>query len=171
MDEAPLSYQRVGFARPRRHIGSSVAKMTPEEVLVHYGRAWFERDRDQRIEVLRKACTEDIVFMDPQIGRLHGLAAVADMIGNYMNPPMEGHEAEAREEHARGMSGAGVSVEVVTRIESFHQFYRYSYIWHFPDGSESGGTSFCEQALDGRIKLITVWPGSDQFPIPPSTRP
>jgi ketosteroid isomerase-like protein len=79
--------------------------MTPEEVLVLYGRAWFERDREQRIEVLRNACTEDIVFMDPQLGRLHGLAAVADMIGNYMNPPMEGNDAEAGEEHARGDVG------------------------------------------------------------------
>jgi hypothetical protein len=75
-----------------------------------------------------------------------------------------------REEHARGMSGSGVSVEVVTPIESFHRFYRYSYIWHFPDGSSSGGTSFCEQAPDGRIRLITVWPGSDHFPIPASRR-
>jgi hypothetical protein len=144
--------------------------VTPEEVLVRYGRAWFERDRDQRIEALRSACTEDIIFMDPGLGRLHGLEAVADMIGGYMNPAMEGHEAEAREEHTRGMSGSGVSVEVVTPIESFHQFYRYSYIWHFPDGSRSGGTSFCEQAPDGRIRLITVWPGSEHFPIPPSTR-
>jgi hypothetical protein len=144
--------------------------VTPEEVLVLYGRAWFERDRDQRIEALRSACTEDILFMDPELGRLHGLEAVADMIGSYMNAPMEGHEAEGREEHARGMSGSGVSVEVVTPIESFHQFYRYSYIWHFPDGRSSGGTSFCEQAPDGRIRLITVWPGSDHFPIPPSTR-
>ena len=143
--------------------------MKPEEVLVLYGRAWFERDRDQRIEALRQACTEDIRFMDPNLGMLHGLEAVADMIGGYMSAPMEGHDEE-REEQARGMSGSGVSVEVVTPIESFHQFYRYSYIWHLPDGSQSGGTSFCEQAPDGRIRLITVWPVSEHFPIPPSTR-
>jgi len=144
--------------------------MTPEEVLVSYGRAWFERDRDQRVEALRIACTEDIRFMDPQLGVLHGLEAVADMIGNYMDAPMQGHDEEAREETERGMSGSGVSVEVVTPIESFHGFYRYSYIWHFRDGSSSGGTSFCEQASDGRICLITVWGGSDHFPIPPSRR-
>lgn len=144
--------------------------MTPEEVLVLYGRAWFERDRDQRIEALRLACTEDILFMDPQLGRLEGLEAVADMIGDYMDPPMEGQDAEARAEDARGMSGSGVSVEVVTPIEAFHDFYRYSYVWHFPDGSQSGGTSFCERAPDGRIKLITVWGGSKHFPIPPSRR-
>ena len=107
--------------------------------------------------------------MDPGLGLLHGLEAVADMIGNYMNAPMEGQD-EVREEHTRGMSGSGVSVEVVTPIESFHSFYRYSYIWHFPDGSSSGGTSFCEQAPDGRIRLITVWPGSDHFRIPTSSR-
>jgi hypothetical protein len=143
--------------------------MTPEEVLVLYGRAWFERDRDQRIEALRKACTEDILFVDPSLGRLHGLEAVADMIGSFMDPEMEGHESD-REEHARGMSGSGVSVEVVTPIESLHGFYRYSYLWHFPDRPSSGGTSFCEQADDGRIRLITVWGGSDHFPIPPSRR-
>ena len=144
--------------------------MTPEECLVIYGEAWFERDPARRVEVLRRCCTDDIVFMDPELGRLHGLEAVADMIGGYMDAPMEGHDAEGREEHARGMSGSGVSVEVVTPIESFHRFYRYSYIWHFPDGRSSAGTSFCEQAPDGRIRLITVWPGSDHFPIPPSAR-
>ena len=144
--------------------------MTPQEVLVLYGRAWFERDRNARIEALRRACTEDIRFMDPQLGLLNGLDAVADMIGAFMDAPMAGHEREAREEHDRGMSGSGVSVEVVTPIESFHSFYRYSYLWHFPDGSSSGGTSFCEQASDGRIRLITVWPGSEPFPIPPSNR-
>ena len=144
--------------------------MIPEEVLVLYGRAWFERDRDRRIEALRTSCAEDVRYMDPNVGVIQGLEALADMIGDSIQAPMEGHEAEAREEHARGMSGSGVSVEVVTPIESFHQFYRYSYIWHFPDGSSSGGTSFCEQAADGRIRLITAWPASDHFAIPPSTR-
>lgn len=144
--------------------------MTPEEALVRYGRAWFEHDRQARIAALQRACTEDIVFMDPELGRLHGLEAVADMIGGFMNASMEGREAEPREEHDRGMSGSGVSVEVVTPIESFHGFYRYSYIWHLPDGSRSGGTSVCEQAPDGRIRLITVWPESGDFPLPPSTR-
>ncbi len=108
--------------------------------------------------------------MDPQLGLLDGPEAVADMIGSYMDAPMQGHDGEEREETERGMSGSGVSVEVVTPIESFHGFYRYSYIWHFSDGSSSGGTSFCEQASDGRIRLITVWGGSDHFPIPPSRR-
>ncbi len=148
----------------------TVASVTPEDVLVLYGRAWFERDRAQRVEALRLACTEDIRFMDPQLGVLHGLEAVADMIGSYMDAPMQGHDSAQRAETERGMSGSGVSVEVVTPIESFHGFYRYSYIWHFPDGSSSGGTSFCEQASDGRIRLITVWGGSDRFPIPASRR-
>ena len=47
--------------------------MTPEECLVIYGEAWFERDPSRRVEVLRRCCTEDIVFMDPRLGRLHGL--------------------------------------------------------------------------------------------------
>ena len=55
--------------------------MTPEECLVIYGEAWFERDPMRRVEILRRCCTEDIVFMDPKLGRLHGLEAVSDMIG------------------------------------------------------------------------------------------
>ena len=135
-----------------------------------YGRAWFERDPDRRIEALRTSCAEDVRYMDPNVGGIQGLEALADMIGSSIHAPMEGHEAEAREEHARGMSGSGVSVEVVTPIESFHQFYRYSYIWHFPDGSSSGG-HLVLRAGGGRTdpphhRLA----GSDHFAIPPSTR-
>jgi hypothetical protein len=54
--------------------------VTPEECLVIYGEAWFERDPVRRVEILRRCCTEDIVFMDPRLGRLHGLDAVSDMI-------------------------------------------------------------------------------------------
>ena len=67
-------------------------------------------------EVLRNACTEDIVFMDPQLGRLHGLAAVADMIGGYMSPAMEGHEDEARE--AMKDSGIGTPATRAAPIAS-----------------------------------------------------
>jgi hypothetical protein len=70
----------------------------------------------------------------------------------------------------RSVPVAIATVEVVTPIESFHRFYRYSKIWHFPDGSSPGGTSFCEQAPDGRIRLITVWPDRLTSPIPASTR-
>ena len=35
-----------------------------------------------------------------------------------------------------------------------------------PDGSLGPGTDFCEVAGDGRMRLITVWPGSDDFPVP-----
>ena len=42
--------------------------MIPEEVLVLYGRAWFEHDRDRRIEALRTSCAEDVRYMDPNSG-------------------------------------------------------------------------------------------------------
>ena len=142
--------------------------MTPEECLVIYGQAWFERDPKQRVEVLRRCCTEDIVFMDPGLGRLHGLEAVSEMIGGHMtnmadSPDGTGSTSEASE---RGRSGGGVSVEVVTPIEKFHGFFRYSFVWTMPDGSRSGGTDFCDVAEDGRMKLITVWPANDHFPLP-----
>ena len=143
--------------------------MTPEECLVIYGEAWFERDPMRRVEVLRRCCTEDIVFMDPRLGRLHGLEAVSDMIGQMIsNTSAQAPDdaATASIAQARGRSGGGVSVEVVTPIETFHGFFRYSFVWKLPDGSLGPGTDFCEVADDGRMRLITVWPGSDDFPVP-----
>ena len=143
--------------------------MTPEECLVIYGEAWFERDPAQRVEVLRRCCTEDIVFMDPQLGRLHGLEAVSEMIGRAIGNMSAGAPDDAPKESSaerRGRSGGGVSVEVVTPIEQFHGFFRYSFVWKLPDGTIGPGTDFCEVADDGRMKLITVWPGSNDFPVP-----
>jgi hypothetical protein len=144
--------------------------MTPEECLVIYGEAWFERDPARRVEVLRRCCTEDIVFMDPRLGRLHGLHAVSEMIGEYIGSMSAGapeHTPQDSRAERRGRSGGGVSVEVVTPIEQFHGFFRYSFVWKLPDGTLGPGTDFCEVAEDGRMRLITVWPGSDNFPVPP----
>ena len=143
--------------------------MTPEECLVIYGEAWFERDATRRVEVLRRCCTEDIVFMDPRLGRLHGLDAVSEMIGSYIGSMSGGLSDDAATTNIAepsGRSGGGVGVEVVTPIEQFHGFFRYSFVWKLPDGSIGPGTDFCEVADDGRMKLITVWPGSDDFPVP-----
>jgi hypothetical protein len=143
--------------------------VTPEECLIVYGEAWFERDPRRRVEVLRRCCTEDIVFMDPQLGRLHGLDAVSDMIGQAIGNMSAGASddvPETSKPKRRGRSGGGVSVEVVTPIEQFHGFFRYSFVWKLPDGSIGPGTDFCEVADDGRMRLITVWPGGDDFPVP-----
>ena len=143
--------------------------MTPQECLVIYGEAWFERDPAKRVEVLRRCCTEDIVFMDPTLGRLHGLEAVSDMIGRAigsMSADAPDDAPKTNTPERRGRSGGGVSVEVVTPIEQFHGFFRYSFVWKLPDGTLGPGTDFCEVADDGRMKLITVWPGSDDFPVP-----
>jgi hypothetical protein len=141
--------------------------MTPVEALITYGSAWFERDHAARVEVLQSCCTEDIVFMDPGLGRLVGLDAVATMIGGYMDD-MSGNADTAGsvdESRPTGQSGSGVSVDVVTPIEVHHGFFRYSFVWTMPDGTKSGGTDFCEVAEDGRMKLITVWPATDDFPV------
>jgi len=145
--------------------------VTPEECLVQYGVAWFTRDRAERIEVLRKCCTEDIVFMDPGRGRLHGLEQVADMIGESMTGMSGGGDDAQTEivERDRGMSGNNVGVEVVTPLDVLHGFFRYSFVWTLPNGERWGGTDFCELADDGRMKLITVWPANDQFPLPVAT--
>src|SRR3954447_4144438 len=99
---SPVTDQSAGKQR-------GATAMTPEECLIQYGVAWFTRDRAERIEVLRKCCTEDIVFMDPQLGQLHGLEAVADMIGDSMTGMSGTSEADAANteivEHERGMSG------------------------------------------------------------------
>jgi hypothetical protein len=143
--------------------------VTPEECLVIYGEAWFERDAKRRVEVLRRCCTEDIVFMDPTLGRLHGLEAVSNMIGqsiSNMSASAPDDASQTSVGEPRGRSGGGVSVEVVTPIEQFHGFFRYSFVWKLPDGTVGPGTDFCEVADDGRMKLITVWPGNDDFPVP-----
>jgi hypothetical protein len=140
--------------------------MTPEECVVIYGKAWFERDDAKRIEVLRQCCTEDIVFVDPQLGRLHGLQEVSDMIGHYMklSGQLDSPETESKGE-ARGRSGGGVSVEVTTGIDTLHRFFRYSFVWTVNGVRGTGGTDYGEFAEDGRMKLITVWPGSADFPV------
>ncbi len=147
--------------------------MTPEECLVIYGQAWFERDPKRRVDVLRRCCTEDIVFMDPGLGRLHGLEAVSDMIGGHMVNMAATPEGTATESESvgkeRGRSGGGVGVEVVTPIDVRHGYFRYSFVWTLPNGERSGGTDFCELAEDGRMSLITVWPANDDFPLPAST--
>ena len=146
--------------------------MTPEECLVIYGKAWFERDPQRRVEVLRRCCTDDIVFMDPGLGRLHGLEAVSDMIGGHMTNMAGVSEAKPDTESVgkeRGRSGGGVGVEVVTPIEVRHGYFRYSFVWTLPNGERSGGTDFCEVAEDGRMSLITVWPANDDFPLPASS--
>src|SRR5262245_26437765 len=137
------------------------------ECLVLYGQAWFEPDHESRVEVLRQCCTEDIVFMDPQLGRLVGLDAVATMIGGYYDQARgDGGAGPESTASTSGRSDGSVSVEVVTPIDVKHGFFRYSFVWKFPDGTESGGTDFCELADDGRMKLITVWGADDNFPLP-----
>jgi hypothetical protein len=139
--------------------------VTPAEALITYGQAWFERDSEKRIEILRRCCTEDIVFMDPGRGRIVGLQAVSDMIGESMVMSSQSGDG-ASEAGERSRSGGGVTVEVTTPIEEFHGFFRYSFVWKMPDGTLGPGTDFCEVADDGRMKLITVWPGSKHFPVP-----
>lgn len=144
--------------------------MNVTECLINYGKAWFEPDDERRIEVLRTCCTEDVIFVDSN-GRADGLEAVSKWIGGYING-MGGDaertgESESRE---RGRTGDGVSVDVVTPIDELDGFFRYSFVWTLPDGSKSGGTDFCQLAEDGRMKVITVWPANDAFPLPDVAR-
>jgi len=147
---------------------STVTGVTPEECLITYGKAWFEPDHDRRVEVLRQCCTEDIVFMDSGLGRLQGLDAVSKMIGGFIGSrgASEDENPAGGVGHERGRSGGGTSVDVVTPIDVRHGFFRYSFVWTLPDGTKSGGTDFCELAEDGRMKLITVWPADENFPLP-----
>src|SRR3954452_13170178 len=149
--------------------------MTPQECLIAYGEAWFERDPARRVDALRRCCTEDIVFMDGPLGVLHGLDAVSDMIGGYLgawtppgdvpaSPAPTGAPASVATE--RGREGSGVGVKVVTPLDVRHGFFRYSFVWTLPDGTRTGGTDFGEFAEDGRMKLITVWSADRHFPLP-----
>lgn len=147
-------------------------RISVAECLVAYGQAWFEPDHAARVEALRRCCTEDIVFVDPSLGRLHGLDAVAEMIGGFSSsaPPSTSTDKPS-EGRDRGRTGSnGVRVDVVTAIDEMHKFFRYSFVWTMPDGARFGGTDFCEVAEDGRMKLITVWPANDDFPLPDRAR-
>lgn len=146
-------------------------KLTAAQALVGYGRAWFEPDQAGRVEALRRCCTEDVVFVQGT-ETYHGLEEVAAMIGAFSSsaPAGEGDGAPS-EGRERGRTGAnGVGVEVVTAIEEMGTFFRYSFVWTMPDGTRGPGTDFCEVAEDGRMKLITVWPANDDFPLPDAAR-
>ena len=144
--------------------------MSAAQALVAYGQAWFESDHDRRVEALRRCCTEDIVFVDGA-GRYEGLDQVSAMIGGFSSTSPATDAAKASEGRDRGRSGAnGVQVDVVTAIEELGSFFRYSFVWTMPDGSRIAGTDVCEVAEDGRMKLITVWPANDDFPLPDAAR-
>jgi hypothetical protein len=135
-------------------------RLTPAKCLGIYGQAWFASDPETRLALVRQCCTEDVRFVEDD--RMYeGAQQVADMIGNARSAMGSG-ESEASE---RGRSGGGVTVEVTSAIESLHNFFRYNFVWKFPDGSRHGGTDFCEVAEDGRMKLITVWDESKDFPV------
>ena len=137
--------------------------------MVIYGRAWFERDPDKRLELVRQCCTEDVVFVEHG-GRFEGAQAVADLLGRYLDmwPAPEPGEDGRSKGAERGRSAGKIKVEVVTPIDVRHGFFRYSFVWDI-DGQRSGGTDFGEFAEDGRMKLITVWNGSTDFPVPTTT--
>ena len=148
--------------------------MTAAQALAAYGRAWFEPDHAGRVEALRRCCTEDIVFVQGA-ETYRGLDEVAAMIGSFSSSAAPSGEpadgAAYSEGRERGRTGAnGVRVDVVTAIEEMGSFFRYSFVWTLPDGSRSAGTDFCEVADDGRMKLITVWPANDDFPLPDAAR-
>jgi hypothetical protein len=129
-----------------------------------YGRAWFERDEAKRLEVLRQCCTDDVVFVDDG-RRMDGVEEVSAMIGQAMNNMAGSSRATESTGKPRGRTGSGVGVEVVTAIEQMHGFFRYSFVWTVPGGDRFGGTDFGEFAPDGRMRLITVWPGNEDFPV------
>jgi hypothetical protein len=146
-------------------------RISTGRALARYGRAWFESDHDRRVEALRRCCTEDIVFVDGA-GRYEGLDAVSRMIGAFSSAaPAPASDGDASQGREGGRSGAnGVLVDVVTPIEELGSFFRYSFVWTLPDGTKIQGTDVCEVADDGRMKLITVWPANDDFPLPDSAR-
>jgi hypothetical protein len=156
--------RREEAAPVHRRLNTLVAmtseRLTPQQCLRIYGQVWFASDPAARLELVRQCCTEDVRFVDDQ-GVYEGAQAVADMIGNARSAMGSGESTAS----ATGRSGGGVTVEVTTAIESLHDFFRYSFVWKFPDGSRYGGTDFCEVADDGRMKLITVWGESKDFPV------
>ncbi len=139
--------------------------ISPGKCLVLYGKAWFERDPSKRLEVLRECCTEDIVFADDD-GRYEGLQAVSDMIGGHMDNMAAGDSRAIKSETTEhGRSAGRVSVEVTTQLEQMQTFFRYGFVWIVGGERHPGGMDFGEFAPDGRMRLITVWNSTDDFPV------
>lgn len=132
--------------------------LTPEECLAIYGRAWLERDDERRLALLGECMADDIRFADPQLGCLEGRRAVSESIGEF--------QRARRAELASDGGGGQVSVRAVTPIDVLHGFFRFSFIWSLPDGSQWGGTDFGEFDEEGRLRLVAVFEGSPDFPVP-----
>src|SRR5215471_7992534 len=116
--------------------------ISPGKCLVLYGKAWFERDPEKRLEVLRECCTEDIVFADDD-GRYDGLQAVSDMIGRSMDHMAAGDSREIESATTdRGRTAGSVSVEVTTQLETMQTFFRYGFVWIVGGERHPGGMDF-----------------------------
>lgn len=115
---------------------------TPEELAGWYAEAWNVRDPEKRRELLEKACSPGIRFL--QQGFEHevvGIDALDKTIGEFQ---------------AGWPEGVDVRVELTTPVDSHHGFGRGGFVWIV--GEDRGyGTDFAELGEDGKMKTIVVF--------------
>ena len=119
---------------------------TPDELATWYAGAWNEQDPSKRRELLERACSPGIRFL--QQGWEHEIVGVDAL------------DSTIAEFQASWPEGVDVRVELTTPVDSHHGFGRGGFVWIF--GEDRGyGTDFAELGEDGKMKTIVVFGDSD----------
>jgi hypothetical protein len=123
---------------------------TPDELAGWYAAAWNEQEPGPRRELLERACTNNVRFL--QEGWEHEVVGIDAL------------DATIAEFQAGWPEGVDVRVELTTPVDSHHGFGRGGFVWIF--GNERGyGTDFAAVGEDGRLETIVVF--GDPGPPPP----
>ena len=112
--------------------------MSPEEAVDGYFAAWNETDAAKREELIRKSCSEDVAYMDPNVPTtLQGHAALIGFI-------------ELAQKHF-----AGHKVMRHGPVASHHGRFKVKWTYPGPDGvSPFDGIDFGDLDADGRIAAV-----------------
>ena len=115
---------------------------TPEELADWYAGAWNEREPQRRRELLARACSDGVRFLQDGVEHeVVGIDALDATIGEFQ---------------AGWPAGVEVRVELTTPVDAHHGYGRGGFVWIF--GDERGyGTDFAEIGADGRLKTIVVF--------------
>ena len=127
---------------------------TPEELAGWYAGAWNERDPGRRRQLLERACSPGIRFL--QQGFDHEVVGIDAL------------DATIAEFQASWPDGVDVRVELTTPVEEHHGFGRGGFVWIVGD-DRGYGTDFAELGDVGKMKTIVVF--SDDGPPAASPAP
>jgi len=112
-----------------------------------YTAAWTERDEVERLRLLETACTEDVTFLPEDGNAVHGRAALATLIANFLTS---------------WPADQTLRMEAMSSVSS-HNWIRAGFAWRLPGEQVHFGTKVVE-VRDGRMATILVF--SDPPPPP-----